>query len=170
VFFSPKRKTDSATTRKADLRPRRLFDFVSPTAIGLALLVYVAFVVLIFYLRQFDFPWFGGYANIVGITAMNLGFAAIAFRYLLYGKRNDPYQTSGDRLRVIELSLKLLVSVSIIATLFVTLAISLRALDLPSLFPVAQSLFLQLITVIVFRAFRIDNVDFEVYKEDSLAV
>ena len=75
TYFNLKRNTDSHTVRTAELRPRRLFDFVSPAVIGLATLVYVSFVAFIIYVRQFDFPWFGGYVNIAIVTAMNLFFA-----------------------------------------------------------------------------------------------
>ena len=77
TYFNLMRRADSRTTRKAELRPRSLFDFVSPAVFGLAIFVYVGFVVLILYVRQFGFPWFGGYFNIAGMTTVNLAFAGI---------------------------------------------------------------------------------------------
>ncbi len=81
-YYKLMRKADSRTTRKAELNPRRLFDFISPTMIGMAMLVYFAFIVLILYIRQFEFPWFGGYWNIVGVTVGNLFFAGIIISIL----------------------------------------------------------------------------------------
>ena len=43
TYFNLKRKPDSRTTRSAELRPRRLFDYVSPALVGLAAVVYFAF-------------------------------------------------------------------------------------------------------------------------------
>ena len=63
--FKLMRNAHSRTTRKAELHPRRLFDFISPSIIGIAIITYVAFVLLVLYIRQFEFPWFGGYWNIV---------------------------------------------------------------------------------------------------------
>ena len=79
---------DSCATRKAELHPRRLLDFVSPTMIGLAIVTYVAFVALILYVRQFEFPWFGGYWNIAGVTIGNLFLAGSIFRQI-YGKETE---------------------------------------------------------------------------------
>ncbi len=168
TYFSLMRKADSRTTRKAELRPRSLFDFVSPAVFGLAIFVYVAFVVLILYVRQFEFPWFGGYMNIVGITVANLLFAGIIV-HNLYGKKKDPYQSYEDRARQTGIIIRALVWTSILATGFVALSIGLAAFDLRHLQPISFSLYVQLLAAITFRATRIDDVNFEVYREDPLA-
>ncbi len=64
--------------------------------------------------------------------------------------------------------MKMLVFFSIMGTLFVTIAIALHALDLQNLIPISISLYFQLVAIIGFRAFRIDNINFEVYKENPL--
>ncbi len=167
AYFST-RRADSRSTRKAELHPRRLFDFVSPTMLGIAVFVYFAFVLLILYIRQFDYPWFGGYGNIFGVTALNLVFAGAVIR-ILYGKRKDPYQAYEDRRREIAVTTDIMFFSSIGATAFIALNVILRALDLHDLTPLLQSLYFQLIAMICLRAFRIENVDFEVYKEESLS-
>jgi hypothetical protein len=159
------RNTDSRTTRKAELQPRRLFDFISPKMIGLAVLVYLAFAVFILYIRQFDYPWFGGYENIVGVTATNLFFAGIII-WNMYGKRLDPYQAYEDRKRQIELLVKQMVFISIAATTYIAIDVVLAILDLRNLQPTVMSLYFQLIAVISLRALRLDTINFEVYKED----
>lgn len=165
IFFSSKRTADSRTTRRAELRRRSLFDFVSPTTVGLAAFVYLAFVIFIVYVRQFEFPWFGGYWNIVGITAINVIFLGTCLRGV-YGKRADPYQAEPDRTRSIEITVKTLIFISIIGTLQVTLAIVLRILELSHLSPTITSLYFQLVALVALQAFRIDHVDFEVYREE----
>ena len=167
TYFNLMRKTDSRSTRTAQLQRRRLFDFVSPTIVGTAIFAYFAFVLFIIYIRQFEFPWFGGYSNIFGMTAVNVFFAAMIVR-TLYGKKKDPYQAYEDRMRQIELVLKILFLSSIMATLFITIAVTLHAFELQHLIPVSLSLYFQLVAVIGFREFRIDNVNFEVYKEEPL--
>ncbi len=167
TYFNLKRRPDPRSTRSANLHPRRLFDFVSPTLVGAAAVVFAAFVLLILYVNQFDFPWFGGYLNIVAIAAANLLFAAIIYKSL-YGKKKDPYKTHEDRIREIELTVGALVWTSIVATLFVSIAVLLRAAGLPDAIPVAMSLYFQVLAVVSFRAFRIDQVNFEVYKDDPV--
>jgi hypothetical protein len=151
TYFSLMRKADSRTTRKAELRRRSLFDFVSPAVLSLAIFAYVGFVLLILYVRQFEFPWFGGYSNIVGITAANLLFAGVIVRNL-YGKKRDPYQAYEDRTRQIGITVRGLVWTSILATVFVALSIGLAAFELRHLQPMSLSLYVQVLAVITFRA------------------
>ncbi len=165
--FKLMRNAHSRTTRKAELHPRRLFDFISPSIIGMAIITYVAFVLLVLYIRQFEFPWFGGYWNIVVVTAANLFFAGIILWYM-YGKKLNPLQAYQDRTKHIELMVKIVVFTSIAGTLFIALNVILAALDLRHLQPIAQCLYLQLLAVICLQAYyRSDYTKhFEVYKED----
>lgn len=163
-YYKLMRETDSRTTRKADLRPRRLFDFISPTIIGIAIFVYFAFIGFILYVRQFEFPWFGGYWNIVIVTAGNFFLAGIIFWHL-YGKKRDPYQSYEDRIRQMAVIVKQVVFISIAMTMYVVIIVLLASLDLRNLQPTVLSLYLQLVAVIGFQTLRIDTINFEVYKE-----
>jgi hypothetical protein len=116
---------ESSSTRKAVLHRRRLLDFVSPTMIGLAVFTYVAFALFVIYVRQFEFPWFGGYWNVTGVTLANLFLAGIIFRNI-YGKKLNPHQAHQDRVRQVQTIARVLVSVSIAATVFVALNIASR--------------------------------------------
>jgi len=140
----------------------------TPGAGHLAIFAYVGFVLLILYVRKFAFPWFGGYSNIVCITVANLLFAGVIARNL-YGKRKDPYQAYEDRVRQIGVTIRGLVWTSILATGFVALSIGLAAFELRHLQPISLSLYFQVLALITFRATRIDDVNFEVYREDPLA-
>ena len=168
TYFNLKRTVDSTTTRRADLHRRRLVDFVSPTLLRTAIFVYLAFILFVAYVGQFKFPWFGGYLNVVILTAMNLFFLGLAMRQV-YGKKKDPYQASEDRMRQLELLVSTLVLCSIGATLYATLHIGLQALEWDALTGIATSLYYQLLTVVCLREFRIDGVNFEVYREDPMA-
>ncbi len=59
-----------------------------------------------------------------------------------------------------------MVFMSIAATTFIAIEVVLASLDLRNLQPTAMSLYFQLIAVISLRTLRIDNINFEVYKED----
>lgn len=161
-------QADARTTRKAALQPRRLFDIVSPVLLGIAGFVYLAFILFIHYVNQFEFPWFGGYLNIVGITALNL-FLAGAAAWHLYGKTRDPYQAYEDRISHIKVIAKQMVLISILATLFVMISITLAALEMRHLMPISKSIYFQLIILLSFRSLHIDEINFEVYKEEPLA-
>ena len=161
------RDADSRTIRKADLQPRRLFDFISPAALGMAIFVYVAFVWLVVYIRQFEYPWFGGYWNVFAVTIMNLFMTGIILRYMR-GKKLNPHQAYEDRIKQIEIMVKIMVFVSIAATMFIALAVVLAAFDLRSLQPIVQSLYFQLLAVVCFQAYLVNSTNFEVYKEDRV--
>lgn len=161
------RELNPDTTRKAELRPRRFTDYVSPTQLTIVASVYLTFVLFIFYINQFDFPWFGGYLNIVIITIMNIFFAAVVFRRM-HGKRQNPHETNRDRERAIALLAKILIFMSIAVTVKGMLNIGFNALDLRSLNPVIHSLYLQALNVLVFRFYMHNIADYEVYKADPL--
>lgn len=166
-YYRAMRETNPKTTRTAALRPRRLFDFISPIWIGSAILAYVAFAAFIVYMRQFNYPWFGGYANIVGVTFANLLFAGVV-AWNMYGKKLNPHQANEDRMKEIRLVAKQMAFMSIAITLHVTLSIALATWDSRHLQGPIMSLFYQLIALIAFQTVRTENIDFEVYKGDSL--
>ena len=156
------------SSRKAELKPRRLFDFVSPGVLGMAVAIYLAFWIFIIYVRTFEFDWFGGFGNILGATVMNAFFALAVF-WQIYGKKRDPHQAGEDRKRQISILIHICVFVSIAATVFVAISVTLSALDLRNFQPVAQSMYFQIIAAICLQAYRMDSItNFEVYKEDPL--
>lgn len=168
VYASLMKKKAVRGRRTASLQRRRLMDFLSPAMIGAAIFVYAAFVILILYIRQFDFPWFGGYMNIVAVTAVNLFFLGIVL-HNIYGKRKDPYQAYEDRLKGIAFNVKIMVFSSILVTLYIAVVVTLRALELENLIPISTSLYFQMTAAICYRSFRIEDIDFEVYREEPLA-
>lgn len=165
TYFNLRRKPDTRSTRSADLRRRRLVDYVSPALLGTVAAVYFAFIGFVAYIDTFGFPWFGGYLNVFIITLMNAFFAALAWR-MVYGKKKDPYMSTRDRARLIEVSITSLCFISLAATIYTMLSVSLGVIDMRHLDPVATSVYFQIISVAAFRGMRIDDVDFEVYREN----
>jgi hypothetical protein len=161
------RNASPRPTRKAELRPRQVFDFISPVLFGLAVLVYVVFVGVILYMRQFEYEWFGGFINITGLTLMNLLFAGIVL-WNMYGKKQNPHQSYEDRKKQIEAILKSFVFISIAATVFVMLSVVLSALEIRHLMPIAMSLYLQIVALACIPSYVIDYRNFDVYREDPI--
>ena len=58
-----------------------------------------------------------------------------------------------------------MIFISIVGTLKIALGIGLQVLDLGELRPISTSLYFQLVAVVSMRAFRIDGIDFEVYRD-----
>ena len=164
--FRRMRKANTRGTRTAVLQRRGLFNFVSPALFAIAIITYVAYIFLIVHINQFDYPWFGGYTNIVAVTLLNLFFAGIVLWHV-YGKKLNPHQAHEDRLQQTEIIAKALVFTSIAATLFISISIVLSALDLRHLQPAVQSLYFQLLAVLCLQVYRTDYINFEVYKNDA---
>lgn len=168
--FKLMRKADLRTTRMAELRPRRLFDFVSPAIFSMAIVMYIAFILLDLYWHQFNIDW--GHDTVqraMVITAGNLFFALIII-WNLYGKTLNPHQAYKDRTKQIGLAVKSLVFLSIAMSVFFMTTAAGDAFDLDSFEPSIASLYFQLIVWIslgtMLRTLRVDDINFEVYKED----
>ncbi|MEM9530289.1 MAG: hypothetical protein AAGA23_05180 [Pseudomonadota bacterium] len=159
---------DTATTRRAQLVPRRMLDVLPRKLLGLALLVYLSLFPFVVYVNQFDYPWFGGYLNLVIISGMNVGFFVMLFLQV-HGKKLDPYQDGQDRQRHLQELARLLLLVSIAATLFAMLTVSLRVFDLTHLKGVSHSLYFQLLALLAFPTYHQRNLDYDVYKDGSQA-
>lgn len=170
AYFKLMRKADSRTRRKAELHPRRLFDFISPTIFGAAIFMNIACIFYYLYIDQFRFHW-GSDTFIISITliAMNALFAGIIY-WNLSGKKLDPHQSSKDRIRQIESTVKSLVFVSIGASIFIMVTAGINEFNLDHLEPSIMSLYLQLIALAsigtTLRRLRIEDIDFDVYKDD----
>ena len=171
--FRLMRKANSGTTRKAELR-RRLFDFVSPTVVGVAAFLYLAAILFDLYVHDFIFQW--GHDTIqraMVMTATN-GFLAAMGAWHLYGRKLDPHQAFDDRAKQITAILKSMLYVSMAISVFFMMAaaddvFAMDFLDAPLL-----SLYFQVIVFVsvghVLRTLRVEEMNFEVYKEDVSAI
>lgn len=171
--FKLMRQADSRSTRMAELQPRHLFDFVSPAIVGIAIIMWIAFTVFVLFMYQTDI-YVGNAAinKIVSVAVCNLAFAGIIY-WNMYGKKLNPHQSHRDRMRLIELTIKQLIFMSIALIAYLTLDTIIDYLGLSNLVPIFMSLYLQLLAIIAFwglHSFKMENVDFEVYKEDPIAV
>lgn len=162
------RSLNPRTTRTADLNPRRLFDVVSPALFWTTVLVYLAFWVFIAWFRQFDYPWFGGFINNLIITGVNVFFASIVL-WFMYGKKLNPHQGTGDRMRITRRLATVMCLVSIAVTLYAVITILLSAEDARAFQPFARSVYFQVIILLSVQTYRVDSLDFDVYRGDAQA-
>ncbi len=170
AFFKLMRTADLRTVRRAELQPRRLFDFISPKFVALAIFMFFACILFFLSVNQFQWSW-GNDVVIIIITLVlsNILFAGIIY-WNLTGKKLNPHQASKDRINQIEVTVKSLVFMSIAASMFLIIIEAVNELTLDFLEPVLVSVYFQLIIFIglgaMLRAIRIENLDFEVYKKD----
>ena len=160
------RSLNPRTTRTAELNPRKLFDVLTPTLFWATVLVYLAFWVFIAWFRQFDYPWFGGFINNLIITGLNV-FLASVLLWFMYGKKLNPHQSTEDRMRVTRRLATVMCLVSIAVTLYAVITIFLSAEDARAFQPIARSVYFQVIVLLSVLTYRVDRLNFDVYREDA---
>ncbi len=168
--FKLMRQANAATTRKAELRRRRLFDFISPSTLGLAVFLYLATIFFYLYAAEFVFEW-GQVAQAIVVTVSNLALLAIG-AWHLYGRKVNPHQAAGDRTRQIAVNLNSLLYVSMALSVFLMTLAAVDVFDLDFLGAPLMSLYFQIIVFLsigqVLRGLKLEDIDFNVYKAGPL--
>jgi MFS family permease len=150
--------------KEAVLQPRRLTDFVSKELLGTAAVIFVIFVGFIAYVDQFDYPWFGGYLNVLIVSGVYLFFGSIIYR-AMYGKVKNPHQSYEDRKVDLQLLINQMFSIAIALTLYAMLQISLQAFGLDAFKAITISLYFHVIGFLAMQWSRLDFINFDVYKD-----
>ena len=163
-YHNAMRLLNKDAQKEAVLQPRRLTDFVSKNLLGTVILIYVIFVGFIAYVDQFDYPWFGGYLNVLIISGVFLFFGIIGYR-AMYGKVKNPHQSYEDRKTDIQTLMRQLLSMSIAVMLYAMLQISLKVFGLESFKAISISLYFHVIGFLSMQWPRLDFINFDVYKD-----
>lgn len=130
--------------RKAVLQRRELFDFVSPSAVFLAISGYFLFVGFVIYIQREPFPGFA----LIGVLTLAFALEALVVYRLLYGQKINPFETHADRLHTIALNVKGNVYASIALVVFFSLTFTLDLLDLKRWMPFALSVFFVIVALV----------------------
>ena len=169
--FSAMHDGHKSAVRSADLRPRRLFDFVHPCYFFGAVSMFVIW--LAFYVWQAgDLATWGGevYATLLLIAGMHVAYGLIIAQHL-HGKKIDPYQARDDQMRTIGVTINILVISSFMISLFMLLTQMADEFAFEVFDPVMTSFYLQLCLILgvgqTFRTVKVEDVDFEVYRADQ---
>ena len=169
-YFKLMRKMNLQSIRKAKLKPRRLFDYVSPVFVLVAILSNILCIVFFYNLHVFQFQISNDTIVIVIALLLSNAVYSITIYWNLYGKKLDPHRATKDRSNQIETTIKSLVSMSFGASLFIMITEGIDQYNLDFLEPVMMSLYLQFVIFIglgyMLRTFKIKNIDFRVYKAE----
>ena len=150
--------------KEAVLQPRRLTDFISREFLAIVFVIYVIFVVYVAYLDQFDYPWFGGYLNVLIISGVFLFFGLIIYK-AMYGKISNPHQSYEDRTINIQTLTRQILSIAIAVMLYAMLQILLKIFGLESFKAISISLYFYVIGFLSMQWPRLDFINFDVYKD-----
>jgi hypothetical protein len=155
--------------RTTELRRRRIVDFVSPAVLVVAVLTNIAYIAFVLYYRWFGFEWFTAAGNIAGVAAMFLALSAV-IRIALRAPKSDHYQAYQDRLDLLRLAVKQIVAIVIAMPVLLTIQLTIKLYDPEFLEPVIASLHAQIAALVMLwplYSYRLDKVDFDVYRKDA---
>lgn len=165
------RQANQDPTRKAVLYQRRLFDFVSPMLLGLAVVMYFATIFVDLAVHQFIVQW--GHDTVqraLVLTFTNVFLGTIG-AWILYGRKLDPHQALSDRATQITASLSSYLFVSIAMSVFVISTAVDDAIEIDFLDATLMSLYFQVIVFFsigyMLNNMKLENIDFNVYKKNQ---
>ncbi len=161
------REKNTSTKRSADLQPRRLFDYVSPRLLLVAVVAAVA--AFTFEMAMHDFAWSVERLQRLSILLLVNGFFLVIGYSLLRGRKPDPYQSPEDRARLVRRNLTSLLFTSIAISLFAVYQSLDSVYDIDYLDALMMSLYFQVVAALSFGYLlhqqSIDDVNFEVYRD-----
>lgn len=167
------KQQDTRSTKTAELRPRHLTDYISPSLLGLVILSYVAFAWFAFYLTDFEFSFNGKAFLMCAILFSGYVFFYLIMKKLILGKNRDPYQTSEDRKKSISLTIKTFCFTMMACSAFMALILAADVFELKYIMPIMMSLFLQFLVIIslgyMLNKSRVEDINFDVYKNNGLS-
>ena len=169
-YFQRMRAAAPNSIRRAELKPRRLRDFVSPTLLGLAVTTYLGATASLVFLSAASIPE-PQLTSTFLFTAMTIGnlFAAVASVWMLRGRKLDPHQTLDDRTRRLRAGWRAMFATIILINAYVALQSLLHGFGLFGYVGFAASLLTQFFAVAAGKASvaALDQEDFEVYRANT---
>ena len=166
--FKLMRNADHRTCKKAELAPRRLFDYISPRLLATAVTMFFVYLGYDLYLNQFN--WTEDLIiKLFALLACNGLFVFLTLKNLR-GKKQDPYQANKDRSKQIEFATKSMAYVSILVSVFMIAVTTVNNLQLEYLDIYLYSIYFQLVAILgcgsVLNSIRVKDIDFNVYKKE----
>jgi len=149
--------------RIADLKPRKLLDFVSKPFLSAALLSYGLCVVTVLYFVQYPFDGFAGLVNILGVSTLYAGLGFGIYQKIS-GKKHNPLQTNEDRSVETTIVIKLLILTAICSSLYLAISLILASINMRDLGNIIYSIYLQAFVFYAYQVMKFDRIDYSVYK------
>ena len=165
--FKAMRNSNKETKKSATITPRKLFNFLSTKLFYFAIIAMLFAFSLVFVRYGFTGKTL---QNVIVILASNLFFAGLIY-WNIYGKKQDPYQSTEDREKVIKVTVKSLAYISIAVSIFLSVNMLIKIFDLQYLKTSVMSIYCQLILWASvgnrLKQLKLENIDFSVYKSKN---
>ena len=165
------RNAHTASKRVAELRRRGLMDLVSPALLGVAVLIFAGAILFDLYVHDFDVSWGHDSIQRALVMACTNGLLALVGAWNLYGRKQDPHQSPEDRAHKVSVSLKSLLYVSIVLSVFIAVTAADDIYNLDFIYATLLSVYFQAISLLslgyMLRNIKPEDIDFDVYKSDT---
>ena len=169
--FKLMRTLNVQTTRHADLSPRSVFNYLSPTRLFITVVMFFVCIYVMFSLNNFEISF--DIAVLIGSMILSNGLFLGLGYVLLKGKKLDPHQSSLDRQKMIMTSFRSYTSVSILISVFFILNRSVEHYSIDNWEPLINSLYWQVLVLMTTGAMlkftTLEEVNYEVYRTNILS-
>lgn len=159
------RERSVSSKRRAELRRRNLFSYVSPWLVILAAAAYLLAVGAEAFMPGQVFEW-----DKVIVLTIGMGLLMAVATFNLYGKKRNPYQGHAERARRVSTVLHTMFYMSIALSGFMIFQSIEDAFALNSIDAIAVSVYMQLLALLsigtVLRSNDVCDMDFSVYRRD----
>jgi hypothetical protein len=160
------RQVSQSSHRKASLKPRKMIDFVPKQWLFTNLITFIVYALLVVYIQQNPFAGFVGYWNILFVLLLNCFYLLMTHR-IISGKKSDPHQSHEDWINHTRLITKLLIIGAILCNLFLSINLLLAVLDLRHIGDIIQSLYFQLVALIMIQTTTYEPEHYDVYRAET---
>ena len=165
------RKATDPSLRKAELKPRRLFNHVSPGLVICATVLFAAAAVLALYSNGMRFEPGHDSAQLLLVMLVTNIFMASVGAWSLYGRKLNPHQSNEQRRRQVSASLRSILYASMLLSVFCMSKSADDMFDLDFLDATLLSVYMQAIVWVSVGTMmgncRIEDADFEAYRADE---
>ena len=151
------------STRKANLTPRYFLRDIPKTYKIIFLVSHLLFISTVEYFIRNPFDGFGGYENLLVLLFIDL-FMLSLYAWNVYGKRKDPHLSNADRAHHNQKIARTVVLTIALVVLFTMLQLIMSATETRHHFDSLLCVYFLILTAISLGSYRIDNVNFEVYR------
>lgn len=163
------RENNTATSRKAVLLPRRLFNFISPLQLCFAIFIYIAFVLFELFIHDFVLT-FDASIKLATVSLVNILFIGLGMANL-FGKKRDPYQDNNERNKQTKFVLQSLLFISIFMSIYLMAHSLVNIYELNYVEVMINSLYFQVIALFSVGALigrlNVEKMNFDVYKKTT---
>ena len=170
--FKLMREANASGPRKAELRPRRLFDALSPWLLLSAVLMVLGTMAFDFYVHDLDFSLGRDSTQRAIALILTNGFMAAVSAWLFYGRKLNPHQSAADRWQQAQVQLKSMVFVSMAVSVFFFTQAAGNVIDIGDLDAPLMSLYFLAVALLSLgyslNRLKPENLNLEVYRSDAV--